>query len=103
MGLKVTSEIYTDGGVTSEAYLNISKVVLSKDNELSIFVTTYLSLQERQANIANTVRSKQIYSRLGVSDFGSPSILENMSIYAAAYSLLKDRLELDGLVVLDEI
>jgi hypothetical protein len=103
MGLKITDQIYTNGGATTEAYLNIEKAILTKDGFLAIHINSYLSLADRVTDPSNIVNSKQLYTRVAFTEFGSPSILETLNIYEASYSLLKDKLESNGLTVVDEI
>ena len=106
MALIITSEIATDGGVTSEAYLNIQKVSFTKDKAIDVWVNLYLSQNSREENPGSTVKSNQVYSRFGMGNTGSPSALELLgheTLYEVAYSEIKSILESKGLTVEDTI
>jgi hypothetical protein len=99
MGLTLTTEINTDGGVTSTAYINILKFDIAKESGARVFVNLYLNQAARDANSQDTVSSKIILRRFGVSS----EDLDLPNIYASLYAKLKTKLEDSGLTVIDEI
>ncbi len=106
MGLKITSEIATNGGVTSEAYLNIAKLTFSKGQAADVWVNLYLSEAARDEHAENTVSSMLVPRRFGINDKGSPSALSLFSsetLYQVAYDEIKMILEERGLTVIDVI
>ena len=106
MALIITSEIATNGGVTSEAYLNIAKLTFSKDRSADVWVNLYLNETAREEQEKVTVSSMQIPRRFGINDKGSPSALSLFSsetLYQVAYDEIKMVLEDRGLTVIDAI
>ena len=67
MALIINNQISTDGGSTSEAYLNIQKIEIVKDGGLSVFLNLYLNEAARQADSNDKVTSRQVYSRVGIA------------------------------------
>lgn len=106
MALIITSEIATNGGVTSQGYLNIQKLSLSKDIAVDIWVNLYLSESTRLDYPEKKVISMQVPKRFGIANEGSPdalSLLGSETIYKFAYSEIKHVLESRGLVVEDSL
>ncbi len=103
MALIINDQISTDGGSTSEAYLNIQKIEIVKDGGLSVFLNLYLNEAARQANPNDKVSSRQIYSRVGLSMEDVSADLNSESIYTVAYSKIKSKLEGNGLTVSDSL
>jgi len=103
MALIINDQIFTDGGSTSNAYLNIQRVDMIKDGGLSIFLNLYVNEAARQANVHDVVKSRQVYSRIGLSMDEVSANLTSDSIYTVAYSKVKEKLEANGLTVLDHI
>ena len=100
MGLIITSEIQTNMGAVSDAYLNINRYSMRKGSSADIWISTYLNKESRDESELNKVDSYQVYSRLGISELAG---LETESIYQFAYSKLKEKLEEKGLTVIDDI
>lgn len=101
MGLKITSEIYTDGGTTSDAYVNIEAVKVSKSGTINAFLNLYLNEEARLADPTKTVTSQQVYSRVGKVE--DPSIAVSGNAYEVAYAIAKEKLKAFGLTVIDSI
>jgi hypothetical protein len=99
MGLIITSTIDTDAGSTSTAYINILKFDIAKESGARVFVNLYLSQAARDANSQDTISSRSILRRFGVSS----EDLDLSNIYASLYAKLKTKLEDSGLTVIDEI
>jgi hypothetical protein len=102
MGLKITSEIHTNKGVTSEMYLNIENLMLSKsNNNTSVILNKYLNKGDRDANKFDRCESYQISNMLTLKlDIGD---LSSVFIYQLAYAKIKEDLESKGLTVEDLI
>ena len=103
MALIITNQISTDGGSTSEAYLNIQKVDIIKDSELSVFLNLYLNKTARQTDVTDVVKSRQVYSRVGIAFVDVSTDLTTDSIYSVVYSKIKAKLEETGLTVENDI
>ena len=99
MGLIITSEINTDSGITSEAYLNISKFEVFKDGGAKASFKLYLNKTTRDNDPSDTASSKIIFTKFKVMS----EDLDISAIYPSLYSRLKSLLELDGLTVEDDI
>jgi hypothetical protein len=102
MGLKITSEIHTNKGVTSEMYLNIENIILSKfNNNRSIMVNKYLNKDARDANHFDKCESYEIPNVLNLNlDINE---LSSVYVYELAYTKIKEELESKGLTVEDLI
>ena len=106
MALKITSEIATNGGVTSEAYLNIEKLTFRKNSSADVWVNLYLNQDTRENNPNAKVISNQVPIRFGIKDMGSPSpvsLFSTDTLYQVAYDEIKMILEERGLTVIDVI
>jgi hypothetical protein len=102
MGLKITNEIHTNKGVTSEMYLNIENIILNKFNtNTSIMVNKYLNKDARDANTFDRCESYDIPNMLMLNlDMND---LSTVYIYQLAYTKIKEELESKGLTVEDLI
>lgn len=106
MALKITSEIVTLDGLTSEAYLNIEKLSFKKNTGVDIWVNLYLNEATREQSYRSKTESNQIPKRFGVANNGSPGelvLLDSETIYQFGYSHIKSYLEDKGLTVEDVI
>jgi hypothetical protein len=106
MGLKISTEIATSGGITSAAYLNIEKLAFSKNRACDVWVNLYLNEESRESNSNSTVLSQMIPRRFGISNQGSPSVTSLFSsetLYEVSYEEIKSVLESKGLVVVDSL
>ena len=66
MGLKITSELYTDAGVSSEVYVNIDSIkIINKDN-LIVSLNNYLNKEARDENPRDTIVARGLYSSIGI-------------------------------------
>jgi hypothetical protein len=99
MGLIITNNINTDSGSTSESYINISKFEVTKDGDTQVFLNLYLNKIARDANSLDTVTSRAVIRRFGISQVD----LDVSNIYVSLYAKLKTKLEDAGLTVIDEI
>ena len=106
MALKITSEIATLAGLTSEAYLNIEKLTFQKDKAVDIWVNLYLNETDREQSPESKTMSNQVPKRFGVANTGSPGelvLLDSETLYQFGYSHIKSYLENKGLTVEDVI
>ncbi len=106
MALKITSEIATLEGLTSEAYLNIEKLTFQKDMAVDIWVNLYLNETVRENSPKSKTTSNQVPKRFGVANAGSPGelvLLDSETLYQFGYSHIKSYLEAKGLMVEDAI
>jgi hypothetical protein len=99
MGLKITNEIHTNKGVTSEMYLNIENISLGKNNNLSIFINKYLNKDARDAEKFDVCQSFETNNILTFEILISD--LETNYLYDLAYAKVKTELESKGLTVVD--
>lgn len=99
MGLIITSEINTDSGVTSEAYVNISKFEVFKDGGAKASFKLYLNKTVRDTDPSDTSSSKIIFTKFKVMN----EDLDISTIYPSIYTRLKTLLESEGLTVTDDI
>lgn len=99
MGLIITTEINTDGGSTSTAYLNITKFDFIKGRGSRVTTNLYLNKEAREANEQDTISSKVIAQRFGVGlDELNPA-----SLYSSIYANIRLTLETAGFTVEDDI
>ena len=99
MGLKITSEIHTNKGVTSEMYLNIENIVLNKKNNSSIIINKYINKDVRDANEFDKCESFETSNVLALNlDVEG---LSSNYVYELAYAKLKENIESKGLTVED--
>lgn len=99
MALIITTNINTDGGPTSTAYINISKFEFSKETGSSAYVNLYLNKEARGATPNDLVYSKSIPKRFGASI----ESIDTSTIYSSLYARLKTLLEDSGFTVVDDI
>ena len=97
MGLKIVTEIETDKGVTSEAYVRICGYVVSKYSNVVLMLEVF----NAQGDIEGKTTASEISEVIAkCPEIGQtiyiPSIdiatLENVSIFAYGYEKLKDKL-----------
>ncbi|CAB4121812.1 hypothetical protein UFOVP19_9 [uncultured Caudovirales phage] len=96
MGLKITTEIGTDKGITSEAYVRIGDYRVSKYNIAVFMIETYLNqtiaetiTNPNEANdngCKNAEIGQTIHLGVNYADF------ETTTIFAFGYAKLKERL-----------
>ena len=114
MGLKITSELYTDAGVSSEVYVNIETIKIVKKNQLIVSLNNYLNKSAREDNERDTILCRQLYSSICVpltSESDDPDSIDSTLfteltttyIHEFAYSKVKEKLTGAGLTVEDEI
>lgn len=99
MGLIITTEINTDGGSTSSAYLNILNFDFTKNLGARVMIRLYLNKAAREANELDTVSSKVIAQRFGVG----AEELNPESMYSSIYAKIRLTLEAAGFTVEDDI
>lgn len=99
MGLIITSEINTDSGTTSNAYVNLSRFDVMKDTGANAFVNLYLNKEARDIDAGNTCSSKVIVKRFGIN----AEELDSSAIYNSLYARLRFILEEVGFIVEDDI
>ena len=110
MGLKITDEIFTNKGVTTEAYINVERQIFKKGNmteedSFDINVNMYMSEAARLNDPLDTCESAQVYRYFGYANIGSPGQLEGLkgvqNAFEFTYELLKASLEEQGFTVID--
>lgn len=99
MGLIIISEINTDSGTTSNAYVNLSRFDVIKGIGANIFVNLFLNKETRDLNSRNTCSSKVIPKRFGIT----AEELDSSAIYNSLYARLRLILEESGFIVEDDI
>ena len=97
MGLKITNEIYTNKGLTSEMYVNIENIILNKNNHGSMIINKYVNKAARDANQFDTCQSFDIQNSLVLNL--PVSGLSSTYVYDLAYTKVKEELESKGLTV----
>jgi hypothetical protein len=103
MALIISNQLSTDGGSTSEAYVNIQRIDIMKGAGLSVFLNLYLNEAARQADPNDVVRSRLVPARLGISIDAVSTDLATDNIYSVAYGKVKEQLEAGGLTVSNQI
>jgi hypothetical protein len=104
MGLKITTPIGTDKGITEEAYVRIAGYNLQKAGSAT-FTTEIFMNQEDSDSMMNTCKNSQIGDMIVVSlntevenEDGKKSIVTDLSpavgvdIFTFGYASLKDKL-----------
>ena len=99
MGLIITTEINTDGGSTTSAYLNIIKFDFTKNLGVRAMTQLYLTKASREADDRDTVLSKAIAQRFGVG----ADDLNPEAMYQSMYAKIRLTLEASGFTVNDDI
>ena len=69
MGLKITNEIHTNKGLTSEMYLNIENIILNKNNNGSIIINKYVNKDTRDADKFNKCESFEVKNMLTLKSY----------------------------------
>lgn len=114
MGLKITTELYTDAGVSSEVYVNIETIKIVKKNQLIVSLNNYLNRSAREANEKDTILCRQLYSSICVPltiESRNPDSIDSTLfteltatyIHEFAYSKVKEKLSIAGLTVEDDL
>lgn len=106
MGLKITTEIYTDAGASSEAYVNIEAINFEKGRGLSVKLNNYLNKEAKDLNPNDKIICRKLFASVFIQvENGSPEFenLVSTSIYALAYNKVKERLIENGLSVEDDL
>jgi hypothetical protein len=118
MALKITNEIATSVGMTSEAYLNIESFSYKKSkgvmnipgvdsDSMSVKVNLYLNKEERLSSPGKTAVSSNVPRYFGFADQESPSPISELkgsaNLFEVAYAQIKQYLEDKGLTVVDEL
>lgn len=93
MGLKITTEIATDKGMTSEAYLMITEFFKTKKLNSQYPVKMYLSKAARDKDENDTCQSFVIPKMF------TPTLKSIDATNADIYALIKAELEAKGLTV----
>lgn len=97
MGLKITTALHTDKGDTTEMYLNIQNLMISKRNLNNVMVNKYINKEARDANdndICNCFEVSNSYMlNIETAD------LETTYLYELVYNKIKTELEGKGLSV----
>lgn len=101
MALKITTQIGTDRGITSEAYIRISNYNISKYGGVSLGIEIYMSQDsvptETSTINQGTCKNTQIGELLHVSLITSPHVVDltpiiEQSVFAFGYGKLKEKL-----------
>jgi hypothetical protein len=106
MGLKITTELCTDAGLSSEVYVNIKSISISKNGTVSGLLNNYLNREARDLNEHDTISCRRLRS-----DFLIPigketpyfDELISQSIYSFVYSKLKEQLAYSDIVAEDDL
>ncbi len=64
MGLIITNEIYTNAGVTSELYININRIDITKNAMVFCAINLYLNKSVREENDADFLNTSLVSSTL---------------------------------------
>lgn len=97
MGLKITKEIETSKGITSEAYIRISGYSVTKYSGVCLVLEVFRSKSdvdglEKAIEInAVTAKNNEIGLNIFIPSLDIPS-LESQSIFAYGYGKLKEKL-----------
>jgi hypothetical protein len=92
MAIKVTNQIGTSGGITTEAYIRIGTYLIDKSNNAVRFGLEIYNTESDKTNKDNIVINKQIgsYVYKKVSSFSS---FDSTDIFTAGYFELKTHLQ----------
>jgi hypothetical protein len=66
MGLKITTELYTDAGVSSEVYINIKSIEILNKDRLVVTLNNYLNHEARETSHLNTIMCKRLFRSIGI-------------------------------------
>jgi len=96
MAIKITSEVVTDKGVTSELYVMVDKVdYIKSESRVIANIKTYFSQADRQESENKTCKTfviKPIYSYY----YNIDNLTENA--YTYVYQMLSDQLSVEHTV-----
>jgi hypothetical protein len=92
MAIKVTTQIGTSGGITTEAYIRISTYLIDKSNNVFRFGIEIYNSEADKNSKDNIVTNKQIgnYVYKKVVNF---TTFESTDIFTAGYSELRTHLQ----------
>lgn len=102
MALKITTQISTDRGLTSEAYVRIISYTVSKTGNVTFSLQTFLSEEDITPGhlmYVDTARNYQIGDSLVINLIDPVTMipdfteLESVSIFAYGYAKLKEKLQ----------
>jgi hypothetical protein len=99
MGLKVTSQVYTNKGLTTEMYINIQNISIDKNERNSAMINQYLNKSEKDLDVYNTCISFDVPNII-MLDLNVEN-LSNNYVYELAYNKIKEFLIGKGLTVED--
>ena len=99
MGLKITTSLHTNKGETSEMYLNIENIMISKQNTNNVMFNKYISKEARDTNANDRCECFEVASSY-MLDFEQGE-LSTTYLYELIYSMVKTKLEAQGLIVED--
>jgi hypothetical protein len=97
MGLKITTPLHTNKGETSEMYLNIENIMINKQNMNNVMFNKYVSKAAREADANDRCECFEVSSSY-MLDFVQGELSDNY-VYELIYSIVKGKLEAQGLVV----
>lgn len=106
MGLKITDTLYTDAGASNEVYININSIRVDRNYGINVRLNNYLNRSAKENSERDTIACRQLYrSMTFVFDNSSPDFtnMASASIYAFAYTKVKEKLIENGLSVEDDI
>ena len=93
MALRITTQLQTSKGVTSEAYLNIDDFRILKSGKSKSQVRWYQSQAEREANINDTIK---VPVNENIREVYAIQLVDINSTIAAAYSAIASLLKAEG-------
>lgn len=99
MGLKITTSLHTNKGETSEMYLNIENIMVSKQNMNNVMFNKYINKEARDTDANNRCECFEVSSSY-MLDFEQGDLSEKY-LYDLVYGMVKTKLEAQGLVVED--
>jgi hypothetical protein len=106
MGLKITTQIYTNVGPSSEAYVNIESIEVKKSQGIIVKLNNYLSKELRESDPSSKIVSTKLYDRVFIAvepESTELAGLEANPIHSFVYSKIKEKLIALELTVEDDI
>jgi hypothetical protein len=106
MGLTITTQIYTNAGPSSEAYINIESIEVKKNQGIIVKLNNYLSKELRELDPSSKIVSAALYDRVFIPiepESTELAELDTNPIHAFAYSKVKNKLIADSLSVVDDL
>ena len=106
MGLTITTELYTDSGVSNDVYINIESIKFEREHGVTLKLNNYLNKDTREKNKYDQIMCRRLYDTVLIkvenqsSDFNA---LTSESIHSFSYTKLKEKLISDGLTVEDDL